>query len=180
MPIHIETLKRYNYNPVFMETGTDKGNGVKLAIETGFKLICSIEGDQEKAQKNIEEFKDNPFVKILHGNSEDMLRELLGIITKPITFWLDAHPCEGYSKGTPILQELSAIYDSGVKDHTILVDDMLYYRKSAWRVSENSARRVSDKDIIDAMRIINSDYNIYFVNGQYVEDDILVAEYGRN
>ena len=163
-----------------METGTAKGICVEYAIEAGYKLICSIEANQESWQKNVEKFKDNPSVKILHGNSGDVLGELLGVITKPITFWLDAHPLREFNMGTPILKELSAIYNSGVKDHTILIDDMIYYRRSAWLATENSTRRVSDKDVIDAIRTINPDYNIYFIDGDCEENDILVAEYGRN
>lgn len=43
MTIEIETLKKYNFNNVLIETGTAAGDGVQRAIDAGFKQIYSCE-----------------------------------------------------------------------------------------------------------------------------------------
>ena len=45
MPINKDVLVKYINNDIFIETGTLKGKGVKVALNCGFKKIYSIEND---------------------------------------------------------------------------------------------------------------------------------------
>src|SRR4051812_38481862 len=112
MPASIEMFKRY-VNPVFVETGTYLGDGIKAAIETGFGEIRSVELSDDLYAKNVRKFSAHGHVRIFHGSSESQLWEMIKDIDRPITFWLDAHYSGGITvKGdemSPILKELAII-----------------------------------------------------------------------
>ena len=63
----------------------------------------------------------------MHGDSGEILPELLNNINEPILFWLDGHYSAGNtSKGslnTPIIKELVTIFQHPIKQHIILIDD---------------------------------------------------------
>lgn len=83
---------RYGYNlDRFVETGTLLGDGVDYALSSGFKNITTIEIEADLVQKAKEKYKNNPEVTVLHGNSFDVLKELIPTLTSNCLFWLDAH-----------------------------------------------------------------------------------------
>ena len=56
-----------------------------------FKQIHSIEIYEPFALAAKNRFAGNPKVRILHGDSADLLPSLLLTIREPILFWLDGH-----------------------------------------------------------------------------------------
>ena len=130
-PHHIKqmTVKEYanKYGPnIFIETGTFQGDMV-YAVRSVFDRIYSIELDDKLYERAKKKFSKYNHISILHGDSADVLPEILDHIKEPCLFWLDAHYSAGITaKGelvTPILQELDYIFDHPVKDHVILIDD---------------------------------------------------------
>ena len=158
------------WNPYFIETGTCFGDGVQLALDARFENIFSIELSYELYALSVKRFMFNKDVKIIHGDSTEVLWDLIKNINYPITFWLDAHYSGGASGNkiitahnnkvnTPILDELDIIEKHKIKTHTILIDDMSFF---------------GGLPIIDLLNDINKDYKISFLDG-IIKNDILVA-----
>lgn len=122
----------------FVETGTLYGDGVDFALESGFERIISIEINKELVDCAREKYRNEPRVTILHGNSPDVLSELLPTIKEPILFWLDAHfpGCDANlasykdeldaAKRVPLELELKCISSRNTKD-VIICDDLWIY-----------------------------------------------------
>src|SRR3989344_3500165 len=114
------------FNPkIFIETGTYHGNMVN-AMKDRIEKIYSIElGDElyEAAKKR--------HIEIIHGDSGKELSRLLGRISEPALFWLDAHYSGGItargSIDTPIERELQVIMQHPIKEHVILIDDARHF-----------------------------------------------------
>ncbi|MEK7590050.1 MAG: hypothetical protein AAB475_02235 [Patescibacteria group bacterium] len=123
------TVKKYKKHfkvKTFIETGTYLGEMVD-AVKDSFDKIYSIELNEElykKAKNNFARFSN---IEIMHGDSGEILPELLNNINEPILFWLDGHYSAGNtSKGslnTPIIKELVTIFQHPIKQHIILIDD---------------------------------------------------------
>lgn len=111
---------------IFIETGTYRGDMIK-AMSGFFKEIYSIELDEELYRNAVQRFARYPHIEIVKGDSAERLPAILNGIHEPAFFWLDGHYSgEFTAKGTvdtPILQELNAIFNHPVKNHTILIDD---------------------------------------------------------
>jgi len=87
------SLRKY-LNPVFVETGTKYGNGVRAALNAGFQKVYSIEIVPERYKKSRQKFSkeiSNGKVEIVLGDSAEKLEEIISHVGCPITFWLDAH-----------------------------------------------------------------------------------------
>lgn len=170
MPATKEIFQRY-MNPVFIETGTHKGDGVKLALDAGFKTIHSIELGDNLFSRCCYRFRGVNNVRLHLGDSADVLPIILEAINQPITFWLDGHYSGGDTalgkQNTPLLQELRAIAGHHIKTHTILIDDLRGWYKDT-----------QGFDTLDLMKMIldiNPDYKFTLENG-FVLYDILVAK----
>jgi hypothetical protein len=83
----------------------------------------------------VERFRETGNVRILRGDSGEILPDVLATIEGPVIYWLDGH----YSgKGTalagntqcPIIAELDAIIKRGNAEDIILIDDA---RLFGWR-----------------------------------------------
>ena len=177
MPTNKEIFGKY-INPVFIETGTNSGDGVQAALDAGFKTIYSIELSPRKYNYCVERFRDNPNVHLIWGDSAVELGKLLEErIAEPATFWLDGHLLdEDYEKGilySPVLRELEAIARHPIKTHTILIDDL-----RIWTIDQFGF----DKQMLmDKIRSINPRYEFTFEDGQLgdwlpFKNDILVAQ----
>ena len=109
----------------YIETGTYLGNGIKNVL-SNYEKIHSIELSEKWYHHNVNQFKNNPKVKIYLGDSKKKLPELLNKINEPVTIFLDAH----YSGGTtafgeeevPLLFELE-ILKKRKYDDIIIIDD---------------------------------------------------------
>ena len=164
MPANTELFKKYP-NPVFIETGSHKGDGIQRSLNAGFELIYSIEIIPEYYELCVNRFKGVTNVNIMLGDSRTVLKELLPIIRQPITFWLDAHLCVP-SDITAILEEIEVIKQHGIKTHTILIDDL-----RDWNIVSCGF----DVDTLkDRLKQINPNYAFKLEDG-HVPNDILVA-----
>lgn len=112
---------------VFVETGTYKGDMI-YAMQPHFGEICSIELDEElfrKARKRLAGYRN---VHIIHGQSGEVLPEIMKGIKQSCLFWLDAHysggPTAKAKVETPIMQELDCILAHPMaEEHVLLIDD---------------------------------------------------------
>jgi hypothetical protein len=131
---------------VFVETGT--WYGIMLQACVGhFDRLVSIELEPHFFRRAKKIFKRHSNVTLLHGDSGELLPELLATIHCPCLFWLDAHYSGGLTGKaeleTPIRREIEAILSHSLR-HTILIDDanafdgMHAYPEISW--IENSAR----------------------------------------
>lgn len=170
MPMYHHILARY-INPVFVETGVDVGGTVALAVTIGFSHIISIEANLQKCISARQRFASVPSVEIVHGDSGQILWEVIRDIDTPITFWLDGHEPK-----TPILEELAAIRRHPIKTHTILIDDIRIFRaKVAWALTSKVNEEMVRQDVLK----INSDYEILYEDDECAKEDILVARHRK-
>lgn len=160
-------------NPIFIETGSYMGNGIRLAIDAGFTKIYSIELSPKYFQICKKRFQNHNNVEVLHGDSYKVLPTLLNSINQPVTFWLDGHhSCGDTALGdywAPLIKELEAICNHPIKNHTILVDDM-----RCWE-NYNPVHGFSKDDIVSKLMEINEKYEISYIDGA-AKNDILVAK----
>jgi hypothetical protein len=176
MPSNLNLFRRHNYNPIFVETGSYVGDGIKNAIFAGFESIHSIELADKHYNYCKALFKYNNAVQLHHGDSVDKLPGILSNLTQPVTFWLDAH----YSGGdtnfvnslTPLMKELEIIKNHHIKEHTILIDDLREWSR------DFPAIGFGIEDIKARILEINPNY-IFSVADGHVAGDILVAEIRR-
>ncbi len=158
---HLQKLGSIVGMSILVETGTYLGHMI-LAMKDKFQKIYTIELDNTLYQRATTLFSEFKHIQVLHGDSGDVIKEVLGKIEVPALFWLDGHYSGlGTAKGTletPILQELELILAHN-SDHVILIDDArLFIGKD-------------DYPTIDLLKShvwnINPDVNIF------VEDDII-------
>ena len=109
---------------ILVETGTYYGEMV-AAMKRRFDQIYSVEYDHQLAQRAIRKFSGHPHIRILEGDSQQVVPELLKTVSGPALFWLDA----GYygwaglqGNQQRLTSELEAILRHPIK-HVILMDD---------------------------------------------------------
>lgn len=167
-----EVLSKY-INSYFVETGTQYGYAIDLALNLNFEKIYSIELDMILQEQNIQKFKtyiESGQVNLITGDSLTELTTLIPILDKPATFWLDAHVDNGPmgTKRCPLYEELDTIASSSIKTHTIIIDDLRIIGNGGW------GRGISVNELMRRILDINPAYKIVKENG-YTTDDILVA-----
>jgi hypothetical protein len=108
-----------------VETGTYYGDMIYAQLDN-FSRIYSIELSERLYRKAKRRFKKNESVTLLHGDSSEVLHEIVPKFKEPVLFWLDGHYSGGITAqgklDTPIWEELTTILQSGVR-HMILIDD---------------------------------------------------------
>ena len=121
-------------NPIFVETGTYMGNGLKTALRAGFVKCYSIEIHEYLYLQAYRRFAGEVAAGVVNlhwGDSQTVLPGIVQQLNAPATFWLDAHLSQVYgeqlSKNCPILEELAAIGHSEIRNHTILIDDVMAF-----------------------------------------------------
>ena len=109
-----------------IETGTLFGEMV-AASEKCFQAIYSIELDDALFEKAAERFRSISHIRVIKGDSGDVLPVLLDQIDGPCLFWLDGHYSgAGTGRGeedTPVSKELEAILSHNCGKHVVLIDD---------------------------------------------------------
>lgn len=171
-------FKKINNN--FIETGCYIGDGIQLALNSGFDKVYSIEITDYYADVCINRFKNlGDKVNIIKGDSYFKLKEFLD--SRPnekFTYWLDGHNSGGNTgfgkKRFPILEELTAILSRDVTGEIIYIDDM--------RVLRNLKQFHEDEDInlqkiLDLVNSFKKEYKISFEASPFDPEDHLVIEY---
>src|SRR6266446_4735576 len=110
----------------FVETGTYLGDTLGYIARRGAQCI-SVELSKELYEAACARFQRYPNVRLVQGDSGQILPELLKNIKKPALFWLDGHYSAGVTAcagtHTPISAELQAILNHPINRHVILIDD---------------------------------------------------------
>jgi hypothetical protein len=88
---NIQKLKDQHNIDTFIETGFGNGDGLSNILSINFKEIFSIEIMQCQIDTFGSKFKNDNRVKLLCGNTIDVLQNILPKIENNICFWLDAH-----------------------------------------------------------------------------------------
>lgn len=177
MPIYFD-LSKYP-NDYFIETGTYNGEGVDKALESNcFKYIYSIELDTLRHIITKERYSTYDNVTLIKGDSGELLKLILKNINVPCTFWLDAHFCgddsEIGTKWSPICEELEAIKNHHIKNHTIIVDDYRCMDNTHFDKERNiPVGFPGKKNLLKLLQNINPDYNITFLQGSIPNDAVL-------
>lgn len=151
-------------NKTFIETGTNMGAGIGVAIMAGFKNIISIDINGEFINKARKKYTSS-LIKLIAGDSRIILKDVLKQINHPVTFWLDGHSVGD----APILYELKAIKGHRIKTHTILIDDVRMFNSEEWQ-------NVGHDNIVQHIKDINPNYKITFVDSVSGNNDILIAK----
>lgn len=124
--IMIKDYARQRHLTVFVETGTYRGDMVE-AVRNSFERIYSIELSPLLHQRAAQRFAKHKHIRILLGDSTQVLPTVLTEIAQPCLFWLDGHFSAGItakgSKNTPVSDELRYIFNHPIQRHMILIDD---------------------------------------------------------
>lgn len=111
-----------------IETGTYLGDMVE-AQRSGFKKIFSIELDEKLFSRAQKRFRKYPHIRILKGDSGEVLESVMKQVQGAAFFWLDGHYSGGITargkKDCPIFEELDCILNgtqAGTK-HVLYIDD---------------------------------------------------------
>ncbi|MBV6391445.1 MAG: hypothetical protein KPEEDBHJ_00653 [Anaerolineales bacterium] len=118
---------------ILVETGTYMGEMVE-ALRESFERVYSIELSEKYAQRARRYFCGKKNVKILQGDSGDVIGGLMKEIDRPALFWLDGHWSADETargkKSTPVMEELEHILRAKDLRHVILIDDARAFGKS--------------------------------------------------
>ncbi len=111
---------------LFVETGTFEGRTTQT-LRHDFERLYTIELSAKYHALASKRLVAWPFIYCIHGNSGDMLKEIIPVLDKPTLFWLDSH----YSgletamgrEECPIFHELKHILRLPSKGNVLLIDD---------------------------------------------------------
>lgn len=171
-------LKFKKITDKFIETGCYLGDGIQLALDSGFKDIFSI----ELSSKYIKICENRFFNKKINFIEGDSYTELYNLLCRfpdeKFTYWLDGH----YSGGDtgrgiidfPIMKELEVILKRNISGEIIYIDDM--------RILKNYSEDINLEKIIDLIEKYKSNYKITYedsklYSGEYLYNDIMIIEY---
>lgn len=145
---------------VFIETGTYRGDGVRLAIEAGYNDIHTID---------IVEYPiEYPACRYI-DDSPKVLSWLMPAIKEPAMIWLDAHSqlMEDEPDNFPLIAELTILAEQDIRTHTIMIDDLLMMTHpdvTGWDLAK----------IRSYVKAINPEYRIQYLSNP-IRKNILVA-----
>lgn len=162
-------FRSYNDNPnnVLVESGSYLGDGIKEAINCGFKKILSYEISPAFYAKVVARFDLVANVLLYQKPSQTMFDEIK-YIEEPMTFWLDGHymidnPQSSFHQVyCPILFELDEIAKHSIKTHTLLINGVQFFGKWDYQF-------ITEKEVREKILSINPKYKFKY------EDDVLVA-----
>ena len=162
----INTLRtKYNIK-VLVETGTFLGDTVEFFKST-FEKVISIELADKLAADAQKRFEHDSNVTIIHGDSGEVLKEILADMKEPVLLWLDGHYSSEFfigdvfvktakgKKETPVEEELRLIFASGI-NHVILIDDA--------RLFDGKNDYPSIKKLKNAVKKYSSNYSVRIDN----------------
>lgn len=114
------------------ETGTYLGDSTDLLAQS-FREVHTIEVRPELVEQAVIRFANYSNIAIHHGNSSDVLANLLNQSRRPAFFWLDAHwfPKQSsaiFVEQCPLLGELRAIDQYAHRDTSVIaIDDLTLF-----------------------------------------------------
>lgn len=121
----IDYSNKYNLK-VLVETGTYTGQMVEACL-LQFDKIYSIELCEKLYNNALDKFKNCNNVYLLQGDSGIILKYVIDKLQCPALFWLDGHYSGGITvlgdKVTPIIEELTHIFNNIIVYNIILIDD---------------------------------------------------------
>jgi hypothetical protein len=124
-----ETVKAYAKRfslAVLVETGTFMGDMIYNTRHV-FEQIHSVELDNVLYANAVRRFRRYSHIHLWHGDSNDVLPQILKQLNWPALFWLDAHYSAGITArgllDTPIVQEIRHIAQHTNRSHVLLIDD---------------------------------------------------------
>lgn len=155
---------------VFIETGTNAGHSLALALAAGYEECLSVECVEHIHLAAKERFAGEPRARLFHGSSPELLPQIIDP-AKSTTFWLDAH----YSGSDPswqdpkfgecpLLAELQAIMAVrwGQLPYILIDDATLFHpdwSENSGRFDPNSFTR-SHWPTVDQIAALLPDYDI--------------------
>lgn len=158
-----EVLLKYKTN-IFVELGSSVGDGVQVALDTGFDTVYTIEKDIKYYNITKNRYINNPNVICIHGDSVEELKNVLMSNPVKLTIWMDAHN----DGSCPILKELDVIRMFSKNNNNILIDDMRMFGKREHEF-------ITSEEIIRSIKDINVNYAISYEPSVYGQYDILSA-----
>ena len=130
----LEEMQELFHPDIFFETGTHHGLTTAKAIPY-FDRVVTVELEKTLAKRAQYQFLSNSSVTVYQGSSPKIIKEIGPELKGRVLFWLDAHHSGGdtaldvqaaspASQITPIRAELNNIYEAGIRDCIILIDDV--------------------------------------------------------
>jgi hypothetical protein len=151
--------------PIFVETGTYFGDTIS-AVNAMCSTALSIEIDPYLFARACQRFRNNPRVRILHGDCVEILPRIIADLQRPALFWLDAHYSAGLtSRGRiddPIMLTLEQLNAQSIRSHVLLIDDASSF--------DGREARPDLPDVLKLLRKINQRYRLSIIH------NIIVAE----
>lgn len=161
-----ETVLRRYVSEIFIETGTNIGRAIEVALNVGFTFAWSVEEDAAMHAMAVQRVGTLPGVTLYHGDSPSFLRRVLPEVPAwcQATIYLDAHSIER----NPLLEELRAIEETAKgRRHIILIDDVRMFGTPDWHGLR----------LEEALEILNriDSFDISYDNTNHGVGDLLVA-----
>ena len=158
----------------FIETGTLNGDGIQLALNSGFQWVMSIELGEGIHSRARAKFAGNDKVITLQGDSSKVLPEVLETFKgTPFTYWLDGHYSGGVTalgeKESPLMEELESILSRGVDGELIYIDDMRIYR--------DFNDEINTKNILELVKKYKPDAQYWLEPSGWDDEDVLAIDY---
>jgi hypothetical protein len=108
-----------------VETGTFRGDSA-AAFAGRFDRVITIEASPTLAAAACRRLAPFPNVDARHGDSRQVLPEVVAGLEEPALFWLDGHYCgqgtHGVTGQCPVLEEIATIV-AAAPAHVLLIDD---------------------------------------------------------
>ena len=154
---------------IFVETGSYMGDQIEVALEMGFSEVRSVEITGKYYNHCCERFSEEVSsgkVKLYHGDSANLLKDMIGKTKKRIVFWLDAHCSKGQTGGddafNPLLNEIRTIKNTSSRnDHVIMVDDLRFIRQRKYK---DNGQILTEEALNNLIMSINSKYKFKYVD----------------
>lgn len=122
-----EVLSKFK-SKTFVETGSNRGFGIKVALECNFEKIFSCDINQKYYDICNKLYFENKSVELHLSDSVSFLNKISEKEKNNITFWLDAH--SESNDYCPLMKELNIIKTKYDNTNIILIDDINLIGKS--------------------------------------------------
>ncbi len=161
--------------PVFVETGTYVGT-TTFACEPHFEKLYTIELDKQ-LYDNVSAGYSRNKITFLHGDSSNVLTELIPTLDRPTIFFLDGHWSSGNTgkgeKDCPLVEEVSRITSLFRENGIIIIDDYRLFGKGPTMGTCNEDWEDISKDVI--LDILSPRIeNVYHLGSELSPNDRLI------